>query len=81
MLAAILDLVQTTHWVLWLPNAMLLAVPVGSIALISALGAQIGARPACACPHCGYDVRATRQRCPECGTVLRHCVQNAQRAT
>jgi hypothetical protein len=48
------------HWVLILP-ALLLPV-VALVRYRQAKWARAGL-----CPHCGYDLRATPDRCPECG--------------
>jgi hypothetical protein len=49
---------------LWVPGALL-----ASAALVSGYRAGFRRRTAGHCPHCGYDLRATPERCPECGTL------------
>jgi hypothetical protein len=50
----------------WLPGAALLIIPLGRLS--SAARRQ---RPGATgvCPSCGYDLRATPDKCPECGTT------------
>jgi len=54
---------------LWFPHwfpALLFAILPG-IRLVKIVRARRRYRPGL-CPHCGYDLRATPERCPECGT-------------
>jgi len=60
---ALLVKVQVPHWAA--AGAMLL-LPLGRLAVRRA---RTRARRAGHCPSCGYDLRATPARCPECGTV------------
>jgi hypothetical protein len=48
----------------WVVALLLATPPVASIALRVRRRRRM--RPGC-CPHCGYDLRATPDRCPECG--------------
>ena len=50
----------------WCPAGLLAALPVGR--LIARVPRRRG-RPPHACRRCGYDLRATPARCPECGAT------------
>jgi len=54
---------------------MFLAVPATRIILtrLRYLPTRAEMQPAGICPTCGYDLRATPERCPECGTQTPAC--------
>ena len=56
---------------LWLPLWPLLCLGVGA-GLFSFLRIRHKDPTPGLCPNCGYDLRATPERCPECGTVRTH---------
>jgi predicted RNA-binding Zn-ribbon protein involved in translation (DUF1610 family) len=57
---------DSINFPLWLPAvAMVLASAAGVVDLISIRHQKLGL-----CVACGYDLRASRDRCPECGLAI-----------
>jgi predicted amidophosphoribosyltransferase len=52
----------------WVPTLVLAVPPLGM------LRRRRRRRDLCLCVSCGYDLRATPDRCPECGSVPAHDV-------
>jgi hypothetical protein len=51
---------------LWLVTGLLLIAPIAKFAAFYRGGRR---KPIGLCPRCGYDLRATPDRCPECGAA------------
>ena len=61
-------------WIDWLPVALLILSIVGSAwaLIMSTRGSEWSkeCQKKWICAECGYDVRASPERCPECGTSV-----------
>jgi hypothetical protein len=57
------------HWIVFLVTAILPGVAIYRIKRDTAKARELRRVMRGACPKCSYDLRATPQRCPECGTV------------
>jgi hypothetical protein len=67
-----IELISPTHKISWLVSVTLFFAGVAvSWYFIVREGQRIGWRQSGRCPVCGYDLRATPHRCPECGTMTK----------
>lgn len=65
-----LYVLSSKRWLGWV-SLLLLATTVGLLAGRRKLPTRLAERKASgSCLRCGYDLRASRDRCPECGTPL-----------
>jgi hypothetical protein len=56
---------------LWSLQTLLSVLPAAWVVLLLARRRRAARlRDAPVCPSCGYDLRATPERCPECGRVV-----------
>ena len=68
------------HWVLSLPYWGIAFVSALPLVFMKIGGARRATRrKSGCCVKCGYDLRATQERCPECGEKMCGAIQNAER--
>jgi len=65
--ADVSEMIRTDVW--FFPHWVLLPAPLAVIAMAAVGTLRRRQLPAHACQSCGYDLRATPDRCPECGAV------------
>jgi hypothetical protein len=58
------------RWQLWVPMWFLIGLAIVPLLVARRLTRTMQWQAGARCAHCGYDLRATPDRCPECGTEV-----------